>query len=355
MITLNFYLFLAICEIALILLIIAIVQTKFLIKYRPYYLANTTPEILLRKYIQFLIKVSRKYGNSLQKAAADGDTSANKYRQNMAARINWLILERDFAISVKSFNERYWEDLNQRIKNMLKRWEEVEFIKAPPDIEKITLTVDNSGLDEIDFENADIDQMVKDQIQTLTKQVEASSKYESMFKDMEMAYKTLESSYDELNELVDSLKLSEDQVAILKGIVKRKEDNEKNLNDMLKEVENSKTRLNEELSQLEDAYMKLQKQVSDEQESPKNQDKMSNGIDAHEMVQILNQQEDVLNELKETLTKLNVNPEQREELDNHTDSIEKSNKEINHCMQMIELERERLAEEVEHLQKVLGE
>ena len=354
MITLNFYLFLAICEVAVILLVVAVVQTRLMLKYRPYYMVNTQPELFLKKYIQYLIKVSRNYGHSLQEVAEQGDTSANKYRQNMAARINWLVLERDFAITT-SFNERYWQDINKRIKNMLKRWEEVEFITAPPDINTINLAMDDPQIDDIDFENADIDQLAKNQILSLTKRVHALKQYESMFHDMEMAYNTLEASYNELNELLDSSKLNEDQIKILKGIVQRKENNEKSLNQMLQEVESSKSRLHDELKQLEDAYMALEQQITENKTESAKPSATGNSIDAQEMVQVLNQQEEVLNELRETLSKLNIDPEQREELDNHADSMEKNNNEINHCMQMIELERERLAEEVEHLQKVIDE
>ncbi len=354
MITLNFYLFLAISEIAIISVIISLILSRLIFKYRPYYTANTNPEIFLRKYIQYLIKVSRKYGNSLQNNASEGDPSANKYRQHMAARINWLVLERDFA-STRTFNERYWEDINSRIKNMLSRWEEVDFIKEPPDLKTINLTIDESGLDDIDFEASDIDQLAKDQILALAKKVNSLKQYESMFKEMEMAYNTLEANYDELKVLIDSLKLNEDQVTILKGILKNKENNEKNLNQMLKEVENSKERLHEELGQLEEAYLTLEKQFANAKNNADNESPHSISGDADEMLQILNHQEEVLNKLREALSSLNVNQEKREELDGHADTIEKNNKEINHCMQMIELERERLAEEVEHLQKNIDE
>jgi len=350
MIEINFYLFLAICELIVIFLIIVIVQSIFLKKYRPYYMANTRPELFLRKYLQHLINLSRQHGNSLQKKAAEGDPSAVLNRQHMAARLNWLILERDFAFT-STPDSTYWEDINIRIKQMLKRWHEIEFIKEPPDLKAINLALDTPDLDSLDFDNADIDEAAKTQIASLKKKVLALSGFESMYREMETAYKTLETSYDELNALVNQLQLESDKVAILKGIVERKEANEKNLADMMEEMENSKTRLNQELEQLEDAYIALEKQVEDAS-GQTHALQNSDNVDAQEIVNILNQQEAVLNELRGSLENLNVKPEQKQQLVTQADSIEKNNKEINHSMQMLELERERLNEEVKQLQEM---
>lgn len=354
MFEINFYLFLAICELIIILLTTVIIQAIFLRKYRPYYMANTRPELFLRKYLQHLISLSRQYGNSLQKAASDGDPTAVLHRQHMAARLNWLIMERDFTTTTKPDN-KYWQDISLRIKNMLKRWHEVEFIKEPPDIKTINLALDTPDLETLDFENADIDAAAKTQIASLKKQLIAISAYEPMYREMQSAYKTLEDSYNELNNLVNQLQLESDKVTILKGIVQRKEANENNLAAMMEEMEKSKERLNQELEQLEDAYFELEKQISNTQPRSEIQQrsdilKNSNNIDAKEIVNILNQQEAVLNDLRSTLDKLNVQPEQKQKLTNQADSIEKNNREINHSMQMLELERERLTEEVKQLQ-----
>jgi len=326
-----------------VLIIIVIVQGIFLKKYRPYYMANTRPELFLRKYIQYLIKHTQKFAKKFEKPANDGDEIAIKTRQNMTARLNWLVLERDFTTTTNP-DIRYWEDINSRIQDMLAHWKEIEFIKEPPDIEVITLAIDGAPED-FDYEKTDIDQAVKDQITALKKKVFAMSGYESMYKELEMAYKTQEASYEELVRSMRDLKVEASEAEKLKQIIAEQEENEKNLTAMMSEIENSKERLNEELNQLEGALEALESDSS----SP-NILKTSKNPDAQEMLEILNQQEAILAEFRKTLKTLNMKPSQQQKVDDHTDKMEKSHKEINHSMQMLELERERLAEEVQQMQ-----
>jgi len=344
MMEISFYLFLAMCELMLILVIIIGVQAVFLKKYRPYFMANTRPELFLRKYIQYLIKHTQKFAKGFEKSSEDGDEIAIKTRQNMAARLNWLVLERDFAATTRP-DIRYWEDINTRIRDMLTHWKEVEYIKEPPDIEMVKLTIDGKPED-FDFENANIDENVKKQIQSLKKKASAVSSYESMYNEMEMAYQTLEASYKELRDSVSDLKMDAGETEKLKAIIAAQEANESSLNDMMTEMENSKERLHQELAQLEDAFEELETNSLNSSIL-----KNSENIDAQEMLTILEQQQTLFSDFRKTLNTLNMKPAQQEKVDIHTDKMQKTHKEINHSMQMLELERERLEEEVKMLNK----
>lgn len=345
MIHLNFYFFLAILELLVVLLIIAIIQGVFLKKYRPYFMANTRPEIFLRKYIQRLIKQTKKFAKPFSKAAQNGDDTAIRTQQQMTARLNWLILERDFAVTTQP-DIRYWEDINKRIKDMLNYWKEIEVIKEPPELQIVKLAMESDD-DEIDFENMDIDQAAKDKISSLSRRVSALSGYENMYKEMEMAYKTLEDSYNEMKNGLQNLELEAKEAEKLRGIIQQQEANEASLNAMMEEVERSKDRLNQELEQLEEAYEALEHEVS----HTTNVLRTSDNPDAKEILNILNQQENILVELKNTLGKITMKPAQKDKVNKHANDISKTNKEINHCMQMLELERERLADELEQLQE----
>jgi len=345
MIELNFYFFLAVLELLVVLVIIVLVQGFFLKKYRPYFMANTRPELFLRKYIQRLIKQTQKFAKPFSKSAAEGDDTAIKTQQHMTARLNWLVLERDFAVTTEP-DIRYWEDLNNRIKSMLKEWKEVEIIKEPPELKVVKLAID-SNVDDIDFENMDIDQAAKDEITALKARNQTLSSYEQMYKEMDLAYRTLEESYNELKNGFDGVELEAKEAEKLRKIIEQQEANEANLNAMIEEVEKSKERLNEELEQLEEAYGALEQEAV---HTSGNALKSGDSPDAKEIRGFLNKQEEMLGNLSKTLSKINLKPAQQDKVDKHTDDIKKTNKEINHCLQMLELERERLAEELEHLQ-----
>ena len=338
----SFYLFLAMCEVMLILVIIIGTQAVYLKKYRPYFLANTRPEMFLKKYIQYLIKHTRKFARGFNKSAKSGDETAIKTQQHMTARLNWLILERDFATTTRP-DIRYWEDINSRIQDMLANWKEVEYIKEPPDVEIVELAIDGKPED-FDFENADLDENVQSQIAALKKKAGAVSSYESMYKEMEMAYQTLEASYKELRDSVSDLKVDANETEKLKSIIAAQEANEDSLNAMMEEMENSKERLHAELAQLEDAFVELES-TSLNSSVLKN----SENLDAQEMLTILEQQQTLFSDFRKTLNSLNMKPAQQQKVDDHTDKMQKTHKEINHSMQMLELERERLEEEVKML------
>lgn len=343
MMEISFFLFLGMCELMLVLAIVAGIQAFFLKKYRPYFMANTKPHLFLRKYIQYLIKHTKKFAKGFEKAAKDGDSTAIKTRQQMTARLNWLVLERDFATTTNP-DIRYWEDINIRIKDMLAHWKEVEYIKEPPDIEIITLAIDGQPED-FDFDSADIDEEVKKQLAALKKKAGAVSKYESMYNEMELAYQTLEASYKDLRDSVSKLKLEAGEAEKLKAIIAEQEANEQSLNAMLTEIENSKERLNDELNQLEDAFGQLESTSAINNEVLKN----SGNVDAQEVLAILEQQQNLFADFRKTLNTLNMKPSQKQKVDDQTDKMQKTHKEINYSMQMLELERERLEEEVRQL------
>lgn len=339
----NFLVFIGVLEITFILLFIIAIQFLFIKKYRPYYLANTKPDQFLRKYIQRLIKQTRKFATGYEKAAADGDKSAYKTRQNMTARLNWLVLERDFSTTTHP-DIRYWEDLNKRIKNMLLKWKEIEIIKEPPDIKIIKLAIDDDGSD--DSVKAEVSADAKAEIATLQKRIKAMSGYESMYGEMEMAYQTLDNTYNELKESLKNLELEASEADKLRDMLKQQEAQEASLSAMMDEMEASKGRLTDELQQLEQAYDALEGESTQT-----NILKHSDNPDAKEIVDMLNHQEQLLSNLKGTIDNLTVSNEKKEELNTHANKIENNNKEINHSMQMLELERERLAEEVDQLQE----
>ena len=330
-----------------ILLVIAVIQFLYLKKYRPYYLANTRPEQFLRKYIQLLIKQTRKFGATFEKAAADGDKSAYKTRQNMTARLNWLVLERDFATTTDP-DIRYWEDINKRIREMLTKWKEVEIIKEPPDLEIIKLAIDteyeknNAGQSTTAVAES---QEAKAEIATLKKRLSSMSGFESMYSEMELAYQTLDNTYNEIKNSLKELELEASEADKLRDMLKQQELQEASLGAMMDEMEASKNRLTDELEQLEQAYGALE-----EQSTQTNVLNHSDNPDAKEIVNILNQQETLLNDLKGAVDDLKIAEEEKNELNEFTGKIEQSNKEINHSMQMLELERERLSEEVDQLQ-----
>jgi len=352
MITMNFLLFLSVLELVFILFVIAIVLAFYVKKYRPYYMANTRPDAFLRKYLQRLIKQTRAFASGFEKAAADGDMSAYRTRQNMAARLNWLVLERDFATTIDP-DIRYWEDINHRIKEMLLKWKEVEIIKEPPDIEIIKLAIDKDHGDGIGSTaqtgGGATDAAMKEakaEISELKKRLKTMAQYESMSKEMELAYQTLDDTYNELKSSLKDLELEAGEAEKLRDLLKQQEAQEASLGAMMDEMEASKERLTQELAQLEQAYDALEEEAI--HNKPLN---TSNNDDAKDILDILNQQEDLLNGLKDSVKNLRVNNQEKEPLINFTNKIEQSNKEVNHSMQMLELERERLSEEVEKLQE----
>jgi len=349
MIKMNFLLFLGLVELTFIFLVIAIIQNWLIKKYKPYYQANTRPEIFLRKYLQRLITQTRKFGSGFEKLAAEGDQSAYKTRQNMTARLNWLILERDFA-TTNNPDIRYWEDLNKRIKKMLKKWVEVEFIKEPPDLKDIKLAIDDdnesAGGDGTSTGSTGVSGEAENEINELKKRLYATSRYETMYKEMDVAYEMLDNSYNDLKKSLGNLELEANEADKLRELLQQQEAQEQSLEAMMDEMEASKQRLSEELEQLGQAYDALEVQGTqtaalDNSDNP----------DTQEIMQILNQQESLINNLKSAVEDLKLQPEEKEKLNKFTTKIEKSNKEVNHTMQMLELERERLSEEVESLQK----
>ena len=345
MIKMNFLLFLSVLEVTFILLVIVFIQAIFIKKYRPYYMANTRPELFLRKYIQRIIKQTRKFASGFEKLAEEGDKAAYKTRQQMVARLNWLVLERDFATTTHP-DIRYWEDLNKRIKEMLSKWKEVEIIKEPPDIEIIHLALDDDDDDSPNGSGSGGNAAASAEIASLKKRIFAMSGYESMYKEMEVAYQTLDNTYNELKDSLKNLELEASEADKLRELLKQQEAQEESLGAMLDEMEASKERMSQELEQLEQAYDALEQEVL-----PTNILKNSENPDAQEIVDILNEQENLLEGLKTAVDNLKIKPKEKEDLNDYTDKIEKSNKEINHSMQMLELERERLAEEIDQLQE----
>ena len=348
MIKVNFYLFLAVCESIFILIVIAVIQGIAIKKYRPYFMANTRPNQFLQKYLQRLIRQTQNFAKSFTKKANDGEATAIKARQHMTARLNWLVLERDFASTLKP-DIRYWEDLNFRIKNMLSEWKEIELIKEPPEVSIVKLALQDDP-EEFDYETADVEQAVKDQIDALKKRIAALSAYESMNKEMDMAYRTLENSYEELKESMNQLQLEAKEAEKLRNILKDQEEKTKSLAEKMKEIEHSKERLNQELEQLENAYVALEDESSKTSKGDTAELKENANADAKEILETLDKQEKILADLKKALRAVTMKPSQQKRVEEHTENISKTNKEINHSMQMLELERERLADEVKQLQ-----
>ncbi|HFE39373.1 MAG TPA: hypothetical protein ENK06_13325 [Gammaproteobacteria bacterium] len=216
MMDINFYLFLAMCELILVLFITIIIQSFYLLKYRPYFIANTKPELTLKKYLQRLIYHTQKFSKGLEKSIKNGDAIAIQTCQQLNARLNWLVLERDNVTTV-NFDIRYWENLNNHINKMLAHWKEAEYIQEPPDIAKIQLMI-NGHKENFDYENADVAQSIKDQISALKQKIETMSKYEILYKEANIEYKTLQQSYADLLDIVNEFNLETSDANKLKAI-----------------------------------------------------------------------------------------------------------------------------------------
>ena len=117
MIELNIYLFFVLLEVLFALLVIIAVLIKRIRKYKPHYEANTSPQEYFKRYLSTAIKFTRGYAQQINTEAENGDKLAIKRQKYMVARLNWLVLERDFITTTKPIKS-YWDDINFRIGKM---------------------------------------------------------------------------------------------------------------------------------------------------------------------------------------------------------------------------------------------
>ncbi len=370
MIELDLYLALTILEAITILGLL----TGFLYfrvkKYQPFFEAKKHPDIFLKKYLEETIGRTKKYAISLEAAAEKGDIEAKEHRQNMVARLNWLALEKEF-VKRKKIEPSFWDQLNIKINKLLNRWQSNGLIEALPTettineilTEEMTKKTDfNDPMtpseqqdksayanqkNTITFDESDSKQL-KTRIKELEKQVRNLSSYKALFLGLQNTYNAMVNSYKELKQSLFELNLNEDESEELKEILNEHENKQHELESKMKNLEGDKERLKAELEQLEAAYlMQQQEQLAKTQEQQK-----STGT--HELINIqemIDNQDLVIRELKANLHALPLDTEIKLTINETTAEFERNHREIGTCVQMIEMERERLAEEVNGLQK----
>jgi len=369
MIELDTYLLLTILEAITILGLLAGFLYFRVKKYKPFFEANKHPDTFLKTYLEETIGRTKKYAISLEAAAEKGDTDAKEHRQSMVARLNWLELEKEF-VKRKKIEPSFWVKLNTKINKLLNRWQSNGLIEVLPDETTIngilteeTTTTDSSDpkppsaeqddntyanqKNTITFDEGDSKQL-KARIKELEKQVRNLSSYKALFLGLQNTYNAMVNSYKELKRSLFDLNLNADESEELKEILNEHEDKQHELESKMKNLEGDKERLKAELEQLEAAYlMQQQEQLAKAQEQQKHKEELEL-VNIQEMI---DNQDMVIRELKATLHALPLDTETKLAIDETTAEFERNHREIGTCVQMLEMERERLAEEVNGLQE----
>ncbi|MDH5545147.1 MAG: hypothetical protein OEZ43_06105 [Gammaproteobacteria bacterium] len=361
----KLYMLLGLAELIFILIALAIFLYLKVRKYKPHYQANTSPIDYIKRYLNIALDYSRSYANSLADDANKGDIEATKRRMHMVARLNWLVLEKDF-ISFVNPNTSYWDDINFRIKKMLRRWQELGFIEAPPNEHVITVTLsqgqDGNGEPEYDPSKGDISQIgptgdtpadLRARVQYLEKQVRQMASYKTLYFGLQNTYEGIQKSYKELKKAMAGMRMDSVDAERLKQIIAEHEMAEKSMEDQLEHMEQSKKRLNEELNQLEAAYEALEHERA---ESPIDEDTDFNlesprtATPAVEMIvnysDLFDNYENVLREFRGFLHTLQVDTDTKLEIDEHAEILDRSKNEIKTCVSTLEMERDRLMQEL---------
>jgi len=367
MIELDTYLFLTILEAITILGLLAGFLYFRVKKYKPFFEAKKHPDSFLKKYLEETIGKTKKYAASLESAAEKGDTDAKEHRQSMVARLNWLELEKEF-VNRKKIKSSFWIKLNTRINKLLNRWQSNGIITALPDEATINNILAEDETDSSDsrsssdpqdeasyanqkntitFDEGDSKQLKK-RIKELEKQVRNLSSYKALFFGLQNTYNAMVKSYKELKKSLFELNLNTDESEKLKEILNTHDDKQNELESKMKNLEGDKERLKEELEQLEAAYMlQQQEQLAKAQEQTENKEE----IELVNIQEMIDNQDLVIRELKATLHALPLDTETKLAIDETTAEFERNHREIGTCVQMLEMERERLLEEVNGLQE----
>ncbi|MDH5300735.1 MAG: hypothetical protein OEW58_05165 [Gammaproteobacteria bacterium] len=332
-------------------------------KLKTYALAQVDEREFHKRYFKKLIKETRDYAKKLNAPAEAGDNTAIKYRQHMVARLNWLSLERDF-VCIEKPNDTYWTNINRKIAQLLNRWQQADLVDGPPDTRIIDQMIENSELiDDTQIEHhhnknsveINYDSQAQKEIEKLKKQLRNLNGYKALYHSQQNAYAKMVDSYKKLKHSLTELELESGNSEKLRKLLSQHEMTENMMEDQMKEMEKQQERLNAELQQLE-AVFNLQQQELDKQfeEKPTEQPpaEPSAPLPEKELDQVhalIDQQNSAIRELKTTVLSLNVETDVRLELEEHLDKIEKNSSELQTCLQMLELERERLNSELTNM------
>jgi len=373
MIELNFYVFLVILESTAILALLAGFLYWRVRKYKPFFDLKQNPDLFLKKYFKNIIKATKSYATSLNNAAEEGDEKAKKHRQSMVARLNWLELEHDFVERNKP-NIKFWKKLNKRISCVLKRWQLAGIIQKLPDEQTInsilappTPSIEDENSFEFDanpgkeniLDIGDDDQDPtpigdsldndsegdKKRITQLEKKVRNLSSYKALYLGLQNNYNEILTANKNLKKNIFSLEFDAANTEKLTSLFNKHDAQQQTLEDKMNNLEGDKERLRDELEQLEAAYqLQLETNNIATQQNPPDEEDLIN------VQEIIDDQDTVIRELKAKLLSIELEQKAKESLDNITEEFEKNNREISTCFQMLEMERERLQDEVSVLQ-----
>ncbi|MDH5232086.1 MAG: hypothetical protein OEY38_18635 [Gammaproteobacteria bacterium] len=377
MIELDKYLLYSILETIALLLVWVIFLLSRVKKYKPYYLANKEPLDFLRKHIDFTLHVTREHARSLNHDADQGEAKAIIMRRHLVARLNWLVLERDF-LTVEEPDEMYWHDMDHRIDRLLSNWEMVGFIEERPDDKNIKQTLSDTPHlaknSESDFLPDLPEAVEKDSQATLAKidylerKLAEMAGFQDMYLGLKNTFDNLSNSYRQLKHDIADINLEAEQAKILRGILKQHEINERTLSQEMQEIEKGKDRLRDELGQLEGAYNKLEQEhieLQHELEEISAEDLDEDMGEHNELVhraldndglseedimalkEVMEQQNLLISSFKSEINSLNVGKYVQKKLETFATEIFRKNAEIQTCMTMLDMERERLAIELE--------
>ncbi len=333
-------------------------------KYKPYYEHGTKPEDFHKHYLQQSIGHTRDYAHSLQKAADSGDEDAIKTQKLLVARLNWLTLEQDF-VSTEKPDQGYWRSLNKKIRALLKRWELVKFIEQPPDESLVANVIGNTdresgeargahpGADgSMDGDKAIIefasDVDLEKQVEALKKQVRNLASYKDLYFTQQHAYREMTDSYKQLKTALKSMEMEAENAAKLRELLASHEQNEEILEQQIQEMEARQERLNAELEQLEAVFnAQLEEEERKQAGNDATESVMLMGEETQNIQEIIEQQSSAVRNLKARILGLSTDPDTRLQLEEQIEEIERGNQELQTCLQMLELERDRLSNELQ--------
>ena len=377
----KLYMLLGIFEVLVVLLIVVFVLYRKVKLYKPHYQANTSPVDYIKRYYNKVLDHTRKYANKLAPDAVQGDPTALKKRKSMVARLNWLVLEKDF-ISIEYPNNSYWDDISFRIQKMLKRWEEIAFIDGPPNDDAVTRIleenpdgessaqgeeiIDEEGKEEYDPEKGDIsragpqgltNEALKRRVQYLEKQIRKLGSYKTLYYGLQKTYEGMQKSYKALKRTINDMQLSAEDAEKLKNAIAEHEASEAKLKQEMDKMDAAKERMNQELHQLEDAYVKLEEEHFEQQAQmaptfSAELTALKDGEASDELIsyqELFDHHDNVLREFRGFLHSLELDTDTKLEIDDHSENLEKTKEEIKTCVSVLEMERDRLNKELKSL------
>ncbi|MDH5377689.1 MAG: hypothetical protein OEX00_05165 [Gammaproteobacteria bacterium] len=340
-IELDIYLFYGLIEVIIIVALVAAFVFRKNREYKPYFLANVHPSVLVRRYIKKALENTRRHATSLEKDVNEGDRSAVVQRRNMVARMNWLVLERDF-LSDKMEDEQYWQEMSNRISRLLDQWDLAGIVSSKPDVNVVKRTLgggDGEGI------NHALEEKIREQkarIKYLEKQVHQLDSYRGLYEGIEGTYGNMKKSYKKMKNQLFDLQIEADKADKMHSIIREHESTEETLEQHINTVEKSKERLNQELMQLEAAYMRQMEEL-DELKHGANQFDLANapiGDDVVKAQDIMVEQSDVMHKLRTLIHGLKIDLDKKMEFEELTTELEQFNEQIITCMQILELQSE---------------